>query len=400
MDKRIYLDYAATTPVDPEVLQAMLPYYSDSFGNPSSIHWFGRENRKAVEDARAVVAAQIGADASNEIIFTGSGSESDNMAIRGVAAANREKGDHIITSSIEHHAVYDTCRALEKEGFKVTYLPVDASGVIDPKEVVKAITPGTILVTIMHANNEVGTIQPIAEIGKLLRERKILFHTDAVQTVGNIPVDVRELSVDLLSLAAHKFYGPKGVGALYVRRGVRVNQLIFGGAQERNRRAGTENIPGIVGMAKALELANLELEVQVERLTRLRDYLIEQILERFECVRLNGDRIRRLPGNTNFSFEFIEGESLLLNLDLKGIAASSGSACTSGSLEPSHVLLAMGICHEIAHGSLRMTLGKSTTREQIDYVLEVLPEIVAKLRAMSPLYNSTRKECATCTLKK
>jgi cysteine desulfurase len=400
MDKRIYLDYAATTPVDPEVLEAMMPYYTDSFGNPSSIHWFGRENRKAVEDARAVIATQLGAGAPNEIIFTGSGSESDNMAIRGVAAANREKGDHIITSSIEHHAVYDTCRALEKEGFHVTYLPVDAAGLVDPEDVVKAITPGTILVTIMHANNEVGTIQPIAEIGKILRERKILFHTDAVQAVGNIPLDLRELSVDLLSLAAHKFYGPKGVGALYVRRGVRVNPLIYGGAQERNRRAGTENIPGIVGMAKALELANKDLESQVKRLTQLRDYLIDRVLDEFECVRLNGDRVRRLPGNANFSFEFIEGESLLLNLDLKGIAASSGSACTSGSLEPSHVLLAMGICHEIAHGSLRLTLGKSTTREQIDYVLEVLPEIVTKLRAMSPLYNSERKECATCTLKK
>jgi cysteine desulfurase len=400
MDKRIYLDYAATTPVDPEVLEAMLPYYTDSFGNPSSIYWFGRENRKAVENARAVIAAQLGAAAPNEIIFTGSGSESDNMAIRGVAAANREKGNHIITSSIEHHAVYDTCRALEKEGFHVTYLPVNAAGLVDPEDVVKAVTPGTILVTIMHANNEVGTIQPIAEIGKLLRERKILFHTDAVQTVGNIPLDLRELSVDLLSLAAHKFYGPKGVGALYVRRGVRVNPLIYGGAQERNRRAGTENIPGIVGMAKALELANKDLESQVKRLTQLRDYLIDRVLDEFECVRLNGDRVRRLPGNANFSFEFIEGESLLLNLDLKGIAASSGSACTSGSLEPSHVLLAMGICHEIAHGSLRLTLGKSTTREQIDYVLEVLPEIVTKLRAMSPLYNSERKECATCTLKK
>jgi cysteine desulfurase len=400
MDKRIYLDYAATTPVDPEVLEAMLPYYTDSFGNPSSIYWFGRENRKAVENARAVIAAQLGAAAPNEIIFTGSGSESDNMAIRGVAAANREKGNHIITSSIEHHAVYDTCRALEKEGFHVTYLPVDAAGLVDPEDVVKAITPGTILVTIMHANNEVGTIQPIAEIGKILRERKILFHTDAVQAVGNIPLDLRELSVDLLSLAAHKFYGPKGVGALYVRRGVRVNPLIYGGAQERNRRAGTENIPGIVGMAKALELANKDLESQVKRLTQLRDYLIDRVLDEFECVRLNGDRVRRLPGNANFSFEFIEGESLLLNLDLKGIAASSGSACTSGSLEPSHVLLAMGICHEIAHGSLRLTLGKSTTREQIDYVLEVLPEIVTKLRAMSPLYNSERKECATCTLKK
>jgi cysteine desulfurase len=400
MNQRIYLDYAATTPVDPKVLEAMLPYFTNSFGNPSSIHWFGRENRKAIEDARTVIADQIGAAAPNEIIFTGSGSESDNMAIRGVAVANRDKGNHIITSSIEHHAVYDTCRALEKEGFKVTYLPVDRNGLVNPEELVKAITPETILVTIMHANNEVGTIQPIAEIGKILRERKIFFHTDAVQAVGNILVNVQELSVDLLSMAAHKFYGPKGVGALYVRRGVRVNQLIFGGAQERNRRAGTENIPGIVGMAKALELANRDLEAKGRCLTELRDYLIDQIMGKFECVRLNGDRVRRLPGNANFSFEFIEGESLLLNLDLKGIAASSGSACTSGSLEPSHVLLAMGICHEIAHGSLRLTLGKSTTREEIDYVLEVLPEIVAKLRAMSPLYNSGRKECATCTLKK
>lgn len=400
MNKRIYLDYAATTPVDPEVLEAMLPYYTQQFGNPSSIHWFGRENRKVIEDARASVAAQIGAAAPNEIIFTGSGSESDNMAIRGVAFANRDKGRHIITSAIEHHAVFDTCHYLEKEGFKVTYLPVDGSGLVNPEAVLKALTPETILVTIMHANNEVGTIQPIAEIGKMLRERKVLFHTDAVQSVGSIPVNVQDLSVDLLSMAAHKFYGPKGVGALYVRKGVRVNPLIFGGGQERNRRAGTENVAGIVGLAKALSKANTDLETKMKRITELRDYLIESVLQNFDFVRLNGHRTQRLPGNANFSFEFIEGESLLLNLDLKGIAASSGSACTSGSLEPSHVLLAMGICHEIAHGSLRLTLGQDTTREEIDYVLEVLPEIVTKLRAMSPLYNSERKECATCTLKK
>lgn len=398
--KRIYLDYAATTPMDPEVVETMLPYLTTHFGNPSSIHAFGRENRKAIEDARAVIATQLGATAPNEIIFTGSGSESDNMAIRGVAHAQRDKGRHIITSAIEHHAVFDTCHHLEKEGFKITYLPVDGDGLVNPETLEKALTPETILVTIMHANNEVGTIQPIAEIGKLLRERKILFHTDAVQSVGALPVNVADLSVDLLSLAAHKIYGPKGVGALYVRKGVRVDPLIFGGGQERNRRAGTENVAGIVGLAKALTLANAGLEAKAKRLTELRDYLIDNVLEKFECVRLNGHRTRRLPGNANFSFEFIEGESLLLNLDLKGIAASSGSACTSGSLEPSHVLLAMGICHEIAHGSLRITMGKDTTKADVDYLLEVLPEIVGKLRAMSPLYHAERKECATCTLKK
>jgi cysteine desulfurase len=399
--KRIYLDHAATTPVDPEVLEAMLPYYVESFGNPSSIHSFGRETRKALDQARATVAKEIGAAEPSEIIFTGSGSESDNMAIKGVALSYREKGDHIITSAIEHHAVFDTCKFLEKQGFKVTYLPVNGEGLVNPADLKQALTDKTILVTIMHANNEVGTIQPIAEIAKILKERKILFHTDAVQTTGSIPVDVHELGVDLLSLAAHKFYGPKGVGVLYARKGIRLTPVIHGGAQERNRRAGTENIAGIVGLAKALELANQKLPETSKRLTELRDYLIDNVLQKFEYVRLNGHRTQRLPGNANFSFEFIEGESLLLNLDLKGIAASSGSACTSGSLEPSHVLLGMGICHEIAHGSLRLTLGKSTTREEIDYVLEVLPEIVNKLRAMSPLYNNPqRKECASCTLTK
>ncbi len=396
--KRIYLDHAATTPLDPQVLEKMLPYLTEYFGNPSSIHSFGRDTRKAVEDARAIVAKEIGADGPQEIIFTGGGSESDNLAIKGVALANRERGSHIITTAIEHHAVYDTTHFLEKEGFKVTYLPVDADGLVNVNDLINRLTDQTILVSIMHANNEVGTIQPIAEIGRILRERKILFHTDAVQSVGSIPVNVKELSVDMLSMAAHKFYGPKGVGALYVRKGVKLAPVIHGGAQERNRRAGTENVAGIVGLAKALQLANEHLAENQPRITELRDYLIDKVLEKFEHVRLNGHRTQRLPGNVNFSFEFIEGESLLLNLDLKGIAASSGSACTSGSLEPSHVLLGMGICHEIAHGSLRLTIGKSNTKEEIDYVLEVLPEIVNKLRDMSPLYNSSRKECQTCTL--
>jgi len=399
MQKRIYFDHAATTPVDPETLEAMLPYFTTNYGNPSSIYAIGRENRKAIEDARAIVAEEIGADVPNEIIFTGSGSESDNTAIRGIAYAYREKGNHLITSAIEHHAVYDTCKFLERNGFRVTFLPVDSLGMVHADDLLKALTPETILVSIMHANNEVGTIQPIAECGKILKERGIVFHTDAVQTMGAIPVNVNELGVDLLSMAAHKFYGPKGVGALYVRKGVKLNQLIFGGGQERNRRAGTENVPGIVGLAAALRMANRNLENNREKIGKLRDYLISRILEEFEYVRLNGHPTLRLPGNTNFSFEFIEGESLLLNLDLKGIAASSGSACTSGSLEPSHVLLGMGICHEIAHGSLRLTLGKENTKDEVDYLLEVLPAIVGKLREMSPLYHGSqaRKECEICT---
>ena len=396
--KRIYLDHAATTPLDPQVLEKMMPYLTGNFGNPSSIHFFGREARKAVEDARVVVAKEIGADGLQEIIFTGGGSESDNLAIKGVALANRERGNHIITSAIEHHAVFDTAHSLEKQGFQVTYLPVDGTGLVRVEDLVNSLTDRTILVSIMHANNEVGTIQPIGEIGRVLRERKILFHTDAVQTVGTIPVNVKDLSVDLLSMAAHKFYGPKGVGALYVRKGVKMAPVIHGGAQERNRRAGTENVAGIVGLAAALQLANQHMAENQPRITGLRDYLIDKVLADFEHVCLNGHRTKRLPGNANFSFEFIEGESLLLNLDLKGIAASSGSACTSGSLEPSHVLLGMGICHEIAHGSLRLSIGKSNTREEIDYVLEVLPEIVIKLRDMSPLYNSSRKGCQACTL--
>ncbi|MCL6590287.1 MAG: cysteine desulfurase NifS [Firmicutes bacterium] len=398
--RRIYLDHAATTPLDPEVLEAMTPYLAGQYGNPSSIHYFGREARKAIEDSRNVVAQEIGAQDPGEIIFTGSGSESDNLALKGVAYAYRERGNHIITSAIEHHAVYDTCRYLEKEGFQVTYLPVDSNGMVDPATLLQHLTPATILVSIMHANNEVGTIQPIGALSQVLRERKIFFHTDAVQTVGTIPVNVKELGVDLLSMAAHKFYGPKGVGALYIRKGIKLQSQVLGGAQERNRRAGTENTAGIVGLAKALRLANGNLETNQKKIAELRDYLIKRMLAEFEAVRLNGHPVSRLPGNANFSFEYIEGESLLLNLDLKGIAASSGSACTSGSLEPSHVLLAMGICHEIAHGSLRLTIGKSNTKEEIDYLFEVLPEIVNKLRAMSPLYNLDRRECSVCTLKK
>jgi cysteine desulfurase NifS len=388
--KKIYLDHAATTPVDPEVVKAMLPFYTEFFGNPSSIHSFGRENRKAIEDARAIIAKELGANEPSEIIFTGSGSESDNMALKGVALAYRDQGNHIITSAVEHHAIFDTCKFLEKQGFEISYVPVDTAGMIDPQDILKALTDRTILVSIMHANNEVGTIQPIAAIGKLLRERKILFHTDAVQSVGSIPVNVNDLSVDMLSLSAHKFYGPKGVGALFVRKGTRIQPLIHGGGQERNRRAGTENIAAIVGMAKALQLANRNLETHQARVRELRDYLIDSVLNRFEHVYLNGHRTHRLPGNVNFSFGYIEGESLLLNLDLKGIAASSGSACTSGSLEPSHVLLAMGLSYETAHSALRLTLGKANTKAEIDCLLEVLPQIIDKLRAMSPLYNSAR----------
>ncbi len=388
--KKIYLDHAATTPVDPEVLQAMLPYFTDSFGNPSSIHSFGRETRKIIEDARVIVAKELGAGEPREIVFTGCGSESDNLALKGIASAYKDKGNHIITSSIEHHAIFDTCKYLERQGFEITYLPVDADGLVDPQDVLKALTDRTILVSIMHANNEVGTIQPIAVIGRLLKERKILFHTDAVQSVGSIPVNVNDLSVDLLSLSAHKFYGPKGVGALYIRKGTRIHSLIHGGGQERNRRAGTENIAGIVGLAKAIQLANSQLSDNQSKIAYLRDYLIDTAFNKIDYVRLNGHRTERLPGNVNLSFEYIEGESLLLNLDLRGIAASSGSACTSGSLEPSHVLLGMGLCHEIAHGSLRITLGKSNTKEEINYLLEVLPEIVNKLRSMSPLYDSVR----------
>jgi cysteine desulfurase len=386
--KRIYLDYAATTPTRPEVVQAMLPYYSNAFGNPSSLYSYGLEARQAIEAARNKVAAAIGAK-KEEIVFTGGGSEADNLAIKGVAFANGRKGNHIITSVIEHHAVLATCKFLEKRGFKVTYLPVDKYGLVDPEKVRKAIREKTILISIMHANNEIGTIQPIAEIGEIARKAKIYFHTDAVQTIGHIPVDVNELKVDMLAMSAHKFYGPKGVGVLYVRKGTRIVPLINGGEQEMGRRAGTENVPGIVGLGTAIELAGLEMAPEAERLTALRNKLIQGIPERIEKVQLNGHPERRLPNNVNFSVEYIEGESTCLNLDLEGICISTGSACSSAEAKPSHVLLAIGLSPEKARSSLRFTLGRLTTAEDIERVLEVLPRSVARLRAISPLYKKS-----------
>lgn len=381
---RIYLDNAATTPVDKKVLEAMLLYYSDVFGNPSSLYSYGQEAKKAIEEAREKVAKALGAD-SDEIYFTSGGSESDNWALKGVAYALKDKGNHIITTEIEHHAVLNTCRYLEKEGFKVTYLPVDEYGLVKPEDLKKAITDKTILVSIMFANNEIGTIEPIEELVKIAHEKNVYFHTDAVQAVGNIPIDVKKLDVDLLSLSAHKIYGPKGVGALYIKKGVKIHSLIQGGTQERNRRAGTENVPGIVGLGEAMELITKNLDSHINKLTFLRDKLINGILEKIPYARLNGHPTKRLPGNVNVSFEFIDGESLILNLDMAGICASSGSACTSGSLEPSHVLLAIGLSKELARGSLRLTIGKDNTEEDIDKVLEVLPRIIKRLRSISQI---------------
>ena len=386
--KRIYMDHAATTSTDVEVVEAMEPFFTQKYGNPNSIHSFGQEAREAVEEAREKIARLIGANPS-EIVFTAGGTEADNYAIKGIAWANQKKGNHIITSQIEHHAVLHSCQFLEKHGFKVTYLKVDKYGLIDPEDVKKAITDQTILVTIMHANNEIGTIEPIKEIGKIVKEAGIYFHTDSVQTTGHIPIEVNDLGVDILSISGHKLYGPKGVGALYLRKGTKIVNLIDGGAQEKNRRAGTENVTGIVGLGKAVELAEKRLAGgEVDKVVKLRDKLITGIMDQIENVRLNGHPTKRLPGNVNICFEFIEGESMLLNLDMKGVAASSGSACTSGSLEPSHVLLAIGLPPEIAHGSLRLTLGKDNTEEDIDYVLDILPKIIEKLRALSPFTGS------------
>lgn len=385
--KQIYLDYAATTPTDPEVVKTMLPYFTQVFGNPSSIYSCGQEAKGAIEEARAKVAALVGAR-DEEIVFTSGGSESDNFAIKGVAFANESKGNQIVTSSIEHHAVLETCKFMERRGFRIVYLPVDKHGQVNPDDVKTAITDRTILISVMHANNEVGTIEPIAEIGKIAKEAGVYFHTDAVQTVGHIPVDVNSLGVDLLSISAHKLYGPKGVGALYIRKGTKLLPFMHGGEQERRRRASTENVPGIVGFCKAVELARQDMNEEAERMIHLRDRLIEGLMERIDHIRLNGHPVMRLPNNANISVEYIEGESMVLNLDLEGICVSTGSACSSSSLEPSHVLLAMGLPHETAHGSLRFSLGKWTTEEEIDRVLEVLPQIVAKLRAMSPLLKS------------
>ena len=388
--KRIYLDHAATTPVHPEVVKAMLPYFTGAFGNPSSIYSYGQEAKVAVEKARAKVAGFIGAK-SEEVIFTGGGTEADNFALKGIALANEHKGNHLITTSIEHHAVIETCKFLERRGgFKVTYLPVDGYGLVDPQEVKKAITNKTILVSVMNANNEIGTIQPIDEISKYVKEAGILFHTDAVQTVGHIPVNVDELGVDLLSISAHKLYGPKGVGALYIRKGTRISPFVHGGEQERGRRAGTENVPGIVGLSKAIELARQEMGEEAKRLACLRDRLIQCLLENLDHVHLNGHPFRRLPNNVNVSVDFVEGESMLLNLDLENICASTGSACSSSSLEPSHVLRALGLPPEQAHGSLRFTLGRENTADEIDQVVEVLSRIVTRLRVMSPLFKNSR----------
>lgn len=386
---KVYLDHSATTPVDTEVAKAVYECMLHNWGNPSSVHGFGREAKKALELAREKVAAAIGAEPM-EIFFTSGGTEADDWAIKGVAEANEKKGKHIITTSIEHHAVMDSCKYMEERGWKVTLLPVDEYGMISVDDVAKAITDETVLISIMHANNEVGTIQPIEEIGKLAKSKGIYFHVDAVQTVGKIPVNVNDLNCDLLSMSAHKFYGPKGVGCLYIRKGTRIKQYLHGGAQERKRRAGTENMPGVVGFGLAIEKAVGEMAEVAKKEKALRDKMIKTIQEQIPEVKLNGHPEKRMPNNVNFSIRYIEGESLLLSLDMKGIAASSGSACTSGSLDPSHVLLAMGLPHEIAHGSLRMTLGKDNTEEQIDYLLQELPVIVERLRAMSPLYNKEK----------
>ncbi|MBS4535380.1 cysteine desulfurase NifS [Clostridium sp. D2Q-14] len=387
--KDVYMDNAATTQVKKEVVESMIPYFTENYGNPSSIYKKGRNSKKALDESRDLVARTLGAT-SREIYFTSGGSESDNWAIKGVAFGNKDKGNHIITTKIEHHAVLHTCEYLERNGFNVTYLDVDKYGMINLDDLKNAINDNTILITIMYANNEVGTIQPIKEIGKIAKENNIYFHTDAVQVIGNIEIDVDELGVDLLSLSAHKFYGPKGIGALYIRKGVKLHPYIHGGAQERNRRAGTENVALIVGLAKALELAYEDLESHNKYLIRLRDRLINGIMDRISNVKLNGHIEKRLPGNVNISIEFIEGEALLLSLDMAGIAASSGSACTSGSLDPSHVLLAMGLPHEIAHGSLRLSLGDFNSEEEVDYVIENLTKIVQRLRDMSPLYENVK----------
>lgn len=387
---RIYLDNAATTPIRSEVLNSMMPFFDNRFGNPSALYSYGQEAKKAIEEARDKVAAAIGASA-DEIFFTSGGTESDNWALKGAAYALKDKGNHIITSSVEHHAILHTCQYLESQGFEITYLPVDEYGLVDPNDLKKAIKDNTILVSIMYANNEIGTIEPIEELVKVAHDKGVLFHTDAVQAVGNVPVDVKKLNVDMLSMSAHKIYGPKGVGALYIRKGLRIDTLLQGGAQERNRRAGTENVAGIVGFGTAIELITKNIDEHIKKLTRLRDKLIDGILK-IPYTRLNGHPIKRLPGNVNVSFEFVDGESLILSLDMEGICVSSGSACTAGSIDPSHVLLAIGLPEEIAHGSLRLTIGEENTEEEIDTVINKLPKIVDRLRQMSPLFERVKNE--------
>ena len=391
MEKIIYLDNAATTRTAPEVVDAMLPYFTEKYGNPSSVYGFAAENKEVISRQRRVIAEVLGAK-ENEIYFTAGGTESDNWALTATAEAYASKGKHIITSRIEHHAILHTCEYLEKRGYEVTYLDVDENGLVDPKKVEEALRPDTILISIMTANNEIGTIQPIREIGEIARAHGVLFHTDAVQAFAQIPINVEECHIDMLSASGHKLNGPKGIGFLYIRKGVKIRSFIHGGAQERKRRAGTENVPGIVGLGKAVELAASTMEERAERETKLRDYTIARIEKEIPYCRLNGDRVKRLPNNINFSFRFIEGESMLIKLDLKGICASSGSACTSGSLDPSHVLLAIGLPHEIAHGSLRMTLGADTTKEDLDYTVDCLKQIVEEIRSMSPLYEDFIKK--------
>ncbi len=395
--KRVYLDNAATTIVRPEVIQEMIPVFTDTYGNASSIYEEGQKAKTVLEDARERVASCLHALPS-EIFFTSCGTESDNWAIKGTALRHANKGKHIITSAIEHHAVLHSCESLAKLGYEITYIPVDAYGMIDPENIRAAIRPDTILVTIMMANNEIGTIEPIAEIAQICKEKKVLFHTDAVQAGGTIPIDVRELGIDMLSLSGHKLHAPKGVGVLYIRKGVIISNFMDGGAQERGKRAGTENLPYIVGFAKALELATNDLSHSIPRITQIRDQLITEVLAKIPHVRLNGHATKRLPGNANFSFEFIEGESLLLLLDHKGFSCSSGSACTSGSLDPSHVLLALGLPHEIAHGSLRVSIGKFNEADEVMTIVPALQEIVARLRDMSPLYEDFQKNVRTAII--
>lgn len=386
MDKLIYLDHAATTATRPEVVDEMLPYFTEKFGNPSSVYKFSSQNKEAINKARKIIADSLNTDAAN-IYFTAGGSESDNWALKETARTYADKGRHIITTKIEHHAILHTGQFLEKEGYDVTYINVDENGVVKMDELKAAIRPDTILISIMFANNEIGTVQPVKEIGELAKAHGILFHTDAVQAYGQIPIDVEDMNIDMLSASGHKLNGPKGIGFLYIRKGIKIKNLVHGGGQERARRAGTENVPGIVGFGKAVEIAMTTMNDRIRQETELRDYLIDRVLAEIPYTRLNGHRTKRLPNNANFSFQFIEGESLLIMLDMAGVCASSGSACTSGSLDPSHVLLAIGLPHEIAHGSLRLTLGDENTKEEMDYVINNLKKIVEKLRSMSPLYE-------------
>lgn len=391
MAKTVYVDNAATTKIKPEVLDKMMPYLTEFYGNPSSIYSISNETKKAIEEAREKVAKAIHAE-PKEIVFTSGATESDNWALRGIAYANKNKGNHIITTKIEHHAVLHTAQQLEKEGFEVTYLNVDEFGVVDLEELKRSIKKETILISVMFANNEIGTIEPIQEIGQIAKEKHIYFHTDAVQALGNVPIDVNELGIDLLSLTGHKIYGPKGIGALYIRKGTKILPFMNGGAQENKRRAGTENIAYIVGLGQAIEMATGDIEEKVKKISFMRDKFIRRVQEEIPYVRLNGHPVNRLCNNANFSFRYIEGEGLLLHLDMKGICASSGSACTSGSLDPSHVLLAIGLPHEIAHGSLRVTFGDFNTEQEVDYVVDELKVIVDRLRKMSPLYEEVEKE--------